>query len=66
MSKLIIKEKVRCPRCKGKGRVFDVEECVCTAGISFVLGLIDRSMRDVCPECDGSGYIDQITEIIEQ
>lgn len=66
MGKLIIKEKVRCSRCNGRGRVFNVEECVCTAGISFVLGLIDRNMRDVCPECDGEGWIFKETEIVEQ
>ena len=66
MSKVIIKEKIICHRCKGKGRVFDVEECVCTAGISFLLGLIDKDMRDVCPRCVGSGMIYKTTEIIEQ
>ena len=56
MSKIIRKE-LTCPRCKGKGTVFDVSECVFTAGISFILGMIDSRCKDVCPECDGRGII---------
>lgn len=66
MGTLIIKEKVRCPRCNGKGRVFNVEECVGTAGIAFALGLLCHDLRDECPECHGCGWIYKTTEIIEE
>jgi len=66
MGKLIIKERVICPRCKGKGRVFDVEECVCTGGIMFALELIWKDLRAECPECDGDGWIYKTTEVIEE
>lgn len=56
MSKLI-KEEVLCPRCKGKGRIFDTAECVFTGGISLILGILDSNLKDVCPKCNGKGII---------
>lgn len=53
----IIKQEITCPKCKGSGRVFDVAECVFTAGISFVLGAIDSNLKDVCPKCGGNGTV---------
>lgn len=66
MKTKIIKEQITCPRCNGSGRVFDTEECIFTAGVSFVLGLIDDDFKDECPKCEGKGYIIKTTEIIEQ
>lgn len=62
----IIREQVRCPRCSGKGRVFNTMDCVCTGGVAFVLGLIDPELRDRCPECKGAGWIWKTTEIRER
>ena len=53
----VIEKEVTCPKCKGTGRVFDIAECVFTAGISFIFGCIDSSLKDVCPKCEGSGTI---------
>lgn len=55
MSKLI-KEEVLCPRCKGKGRIFDTAECVFT-GVSLILGILDSIFKDVCPKCNGKGIV---------
>lgn len=53
----IIRQEVLCPRCKGKGRIFDTIECVFTAGISLILGALDSDLKDVCPKCDGKGIV---------
>lgn len=64
MKKKIIREKVTCPRCKGKGVVYDHALSVFTAGIGLALQALDRNLRDVCPRCDGSGRITREIEII--
>lgn len=61
-----MKQEVTCPKCKGKGRVFDVAECVFTAGIAFVLGAIDNHLKDICPKCGGTGSIYRKTIIEEE
>ena len=65
MSK-IVKREITCPRCKGKGHVFDIAECVFTAGIAFVLGSIDSNLKNTCPKCDGDGYVYQKIIIKEE
>lgn len=60
----IIRQEITCPKCKGKGHVFNVAECVFTFGIAFVLGAIDSNLKQICPQCDGKGtvYRKQIIE----
>lgn len=65
MKRKIIREKVTCPRCKGKGVVYDHAVSAFTAGIGLVLQALDRNLRDKCPLCDGDGYIVKETEIVE-
>lgn len=66
MKRKIIREKVTCPRCKGKGVVYDHLLSVFTAGIGLALQALDRNMRDECPVCDGDGYVIKEAEIIEE
>lgn len=48
---------VRCPRCKGKGKVYDVALGVFTLGISTFFEAIDEDVRDDCPRCGGVGFL---------
>lgn len=66
MKRKIIREKVTCPRCKGKGVVYSHELSVFTAGIGLVLQALDENLRDECPRCDGEGYIIKEIEIVEE
>lgn len=65
MKRKIIREKVMCPRCKGRGVVYDHAVSVFTAGIGLVLQALDENLRDECPLCDGRGYVVKEIEIIE-
>lgn len=46
-----------CPRCKGKGEVVQIKwlPAIMTLGIT---ALSDLSWPDVCPICDGKGFVD--------
>lgn len=48
---------VRCPKCKGKGRVHDVALGVFTLGLTTLLESMDDNLKDVCPRCGGSGFL---------
>lgn len=47
-----------CPRCKGKGRVFDHTYGIFTLGFGYLSQIFDDEDREVCPRCDGSGFIE--------
>lgn len=66
MKRKIIREKVTCPRCKGKGVVYDHALSVFTAGIGLALQALDKNLRDKCPRCDGEGYVVKEIEIVEE
>lgn len=65
MKRKIVSTKVTCPRCKGKGVVYDHELSVFTAGIGLVLQALDRNLRIECSRCNGRGYLIKTTEILE-
>lgn len=47
-----------CPKCKGKGVVFDHVFGVFTLGWGYLLQALDDSDKDSCPKCGGSGFIE--------
>lgn len=49
---------VICPKCKGKGRVFDHVLGIFTMGWGYLSQMIDDDDKEVCPRCDGSGFIE--------
>ena len=62
----IIQQEITCPRCGGKGRIFDFAEGVCTLGITLLFGLFGpKYFKDVCPKCNGKGTVYKNT-IIEE
>lgn len=65
MKRKIIRERVTCPRCKGKGVAYDHELSVFTAGIGLVLQALDRNLRIECSRCNGRGYTIREIEISE-
>lgn len=60
-----IREEAVCPRCKGRGVVYDRALGVFTFDIGAVLQSLDRGLRDTCPRCGGSGYVFRTTTITE-
>lgn len=46
-----------CPKCKGKGVVFDHVFGVFTFGLGYLFQVLDDSDKDDCPRCNGSGFI---------
>ena len=46
-----------CPKCKGRGVVFDHELGVLTCGLGYLLQLFDEDEKMECPRCDGKGFI---------
>jgi len=48
---------VRCPKCKGKGKVYDVAAGIFTCGISTFFEFIDDNLKEDCPRCGGSGFL---------
>lgn len=62
----ILRRKIRCPKCKGSGRVYDPELGVFTFGIGTILQTLCRGLKDICPQCDGEGWIYEEIEIIEK
>lgn len=48
---------VKCPKCKGKGKVYDIAMGICTCGISTFFEFIDDNLKEYCPRCGGSGFL---------
>lgn len=48
---------VRCPKCKGKGRIHDTALGISTCGITTLLECLDDNLKDECPKCGGSGFL---------
>lgn len=48
---------VKCPKCKGKGKVYDIGLGVFTYGIGTFLQLINDDYKDDCHRCGGSGFL---------
>lgn len=44
--------RIKCPKCKGSGKVFDKFFAAMTFGVSVLL-----DDKDTCPRCNGKGYI---------
>lgn len=58
-------QEVTCPRCKGKGVVYDHELSVFTFGIGAVLQACSDILKMTCPVCNGRGAVSRKTEITE-
>lgn len=48
---------VRCPKCKGRGKVYDVVAGTFTCGITIFLEFIDNNLKEDCSRCGGSGFL---------
>ena len=47
-----------CPKCKGKGVVFDHELGIFTGGLGYLLQMFDEDEKMECPRCDGTGFVE--------
>ena len=48
---------VKCPKCKGKGKVYDVVAGGIYLGITIFLEFIDDNLKEDCSHCGGSGFL---------
>ena len=52
-----IKEKILCPKCKGRKTVADKVEAVFTLGMSLLFKFDKDDGREKCSTCNGKGKI---------
>lgn len=48
---------VKCPKCKGRGKVHDIGGGIFTFGLQTFFELINDDYMDECPRCKGSGFL---------
>lgn len=48
---------VRCPKCRGKGKVYDIATGIFTCGISTFFEFIDDNLKEDCSRCKGGGFL---------
>ena len=45
------------PKVQRRGRVYDMDGIVFTAGIGFLIQVITPETKDICPQCGGTGKV---------
>ena len=48
---------VKCPKCKGKGKVHNWCGDIFTFGLGLLFELVDEDNMEDCPRCGGSGFL---------
>ena len=48
---------IRCPKCKGNGRVYDTTGGIFTFGIITLFEFIDDDLKEECLFCGGNGFL---------
>lgn len=48
---------IRCPKCKGKSKVYDTAGGIFTCGIITLFEFIDDELKEECPCCGGNGFL---------
>ena len=47
-----------CPKCKGKGVIFDHVFGIFTLGFGYLSQALNDDEKETCPRCKGSGFIE--------
>ena len=48
---------VKCPKCKGSGRVYDHLAGILSLGAVYLFQAVDDELKEMCPRCNGRGFI---------
>ena len=48
---------VKCPKCKGSGRVYDHLAGILSLGAVYLFQAVDDELKEKYPRCNGRGFI---------